>query len=61
MIGPRSCAYACAFVDLVLTGQICDISISICIGTRRTNVFVLLVLFYIYSYIYIYIYNLQHL
>ena len=35
MIGPRPCAYACAYVDPVFTGQSYDISISV--STRRTN------------------------
>ena len=33
MIGPRLCAYACAYVDPVFTSQSYDISIS----ERRTN------------------------
>ena len=37
-----SCAYACGYVDPVLTSQSYDISISI--STRRTNTSVLLVL-----------------
>ena len=28
MIGPRPCAYPCAYVDPVLNSQSCDISIS---------------------------------
>ena len=42
MIGPRPCAYACAHVDPVFTGQSYDISISI--STRRTNLSVFLCL-----------------
>ena len=42
MIGPRPCAYACAYVDPVFTGQSYDISISV--STRRTNLSVFLVL-----------------
>ena len=42
MIGPRPCAYACAYVDPVFTSQSYDISIST--GTRRTNLSVFLVL-----------------
>ena len=42
MIGPRPCAYACAYVDPVFTSQSYDISISI--STRRTNLSVFLVL-----------------
>ena len=40
MIGPRLCAYACAYVDPVFTSQSYDISIS----ERRTNSAVFLVL-----------------
>ena len=39
MIGPRPCAYSCAYVDPVFTSQSYDISTS----TRRTNLFVFLV------------------
>ena len=42
MIGPRPCAYACAYVDPVFTGQSYDINIST--RTRRTNLSVFLVL-----------------
>ena len=42
MNGPRPCAYACAYVDPVFTGQSYDISISV--STRRTNLSVFLVL-----------------
>ena len=42
MIGPRPCAYACAYVDPVFTSQSYDISIST--SPRRTNVSVFLVL-----------------
>ena len=42
MIGPWPCAYACAYVDPVFTGQSYDISIST--STRRTNLSVFLVL-----------------
>ena len=42
MIGPRPCAYACAYVDPVFTSQSYDISIST--STRRTNLSVFLVL-----------------
>ena len=44
MIGPRPCAYACAYVDPVLTNQSYNISIST--GTRRTNLSVFLVLMF---------------
>ena len=40
MIGPRPCAYACAYVDPVFTSQSYNISIS----TRRTNLSIFLVL-----------------
>ena len=39
-IGPRPCAYGCAYVDSVFTGQSYDVSTS----TRRTNLSVFLVL-----------------
>ena len=46
MIGPRPCAYACAYVDPVFTSQSYDISKNT--STRRTNftksVFLLLML-----------------
>ena len=42
MIGPRPCAYACAYVDPVFTSQSYDISIST--STRRTNLSFFLVL-----------------
>ena len=42
MIGPRPCAYACAYVDPVFTNQSYNLSISI--STRRTNLSVFLVL-----------------
>ena len=42
MIGPWPCAYACAYVDPVFTGQSYDKSIST--STRRTNLSVFLVL-----------------
>ena len=42
MIGPRPCAYSCAYVDPVFTSQSYDISITI--STRRTNLSVFLVL-----------------
>ena len=42
IIGPRPCAYACAYVDPVFTSQSYDISIST--TTRRTNLSVFLVL-----------------
>ena len=42
MIGPRPCAYSCAYVDSVFTSQSYDISITI--STRRTNLSVFLVL-----------------
>ena len=42
MIGPRPCAYACAYVDPVFTSQSYDISVST--STRRTNLSVFLVL-----------------
>ena len=42
MIGPRPCAYACAYVDPVFTSQSYDISISI--STRTTNLSVFLAL-----------------
>ena len=41
MIGPRPCAYACAYVDPVFTSQSYDISI---ITSTRTNLFVYTVL-----------------
>ena len=41
MIGPRPCAYACAYVDPVFTSQSYYISISK--STRRTNLSVFLV------------------
>ena len=41
MIGPRRCAYACAYVAPVFTSESYDISITI--STRRTNLSVLLV------------------
>ena len=47
MIGQRPCAYACAYVDPVLTGQSCGISVSL---STRTNMFVLLVE-YDYAYV----------
>ena len=40
MIGPRPCAYACAYVDPVFTSQSYDISTS----TRRTNLSVFIAL-----------------
>ena len=40
MIGPRPCAYACAYADPVFTCQSHDISISL--STRRTNLSVFL-------------------
>ena len=40
MIGPRPCAYACAYVDPVFTSQSYDISTS----TRRANLSVFLML-----------------
>ena len=42
MIGPRPCAYACAYVDPVFTSQSYQINIST--STRRTNLYVFLVL-----------------
>ena len=42
MIGPRPCAYACAYVDPVFTNQSYQINIST--STRRTNLYVFLVL-----------------
>ena len=42
MIGPRPCAYACAYVDPVFTSQSYDISIST--STRITYLLVFLVL-----------------
>ena len=42
MIGPRPCAYACAYVDPVFTSQSYDIGIST--STRRTNLSVFLAL-----------------
>ena len=42
MIGPRPCAYACAYVDPVFISQSHNISIST--NTRRTNLSVFLVL-----------------
>ena len=42
MIGPWPCAYACAYVDPVFTGQSYDISTST--NTRRTNLSIFLVL-----------------
>ena len=39
MIGPRPCAYACAYVDPVFTSQSYNVSVS----TRRTNKSVFLV------------------
>ena len=42
MIGPRPCAYGCAYVDPAFTSQSYDISIST--STRRTNLTVFLVL-----------------
>ena len=42
MIGPRPCAYACAYVDPVFTCQSYDISIST--STRWTNLSIFLVL-----------------
>ena len=42
MIGPRPCAYVCAYDDHVLTSQSYDISIST--STRRMNLYVFLVL-----------------
>ena len=41
-IGPRPCAYACAYVDPVFTCQSYDMGIST--STRRTNLSVFLVL-----------------
>ena len=41
--GPRRCAYACVYVDPVFTNQSYDLSISISISTRRTNLSVFLV------------------
>ena len=42
MIGPWPCSYACAYIDLVFTGQSYDISIST--STRWTNLSIFLVL-----------------
>ena len=42
MIGPRTCAYACPYVDPVFTSQSYNISIST--STRRTNLSIFLVL-----------------
>ena len=42
MIGPRPCAYSCAYVDPVFISQSYDISITV--STRRTNLSVFLVL-----------------
>jgi len=42
MIGPRPCAYACAYVDPVFTSQSYQININT--STRRTNLYVFLVL-----------------
>ena len=42
MIGPRPCAYACAYVAPVFTSESYDIKITI--STRRTNLSVFLVL-----------------
>ena len=44
MTGPRPCAYACAYVDPVLTSQSYNISIST--STGRTNLSVFLVLMF---------------
>ena len=46
MIGPRPCAYACAYVDPVLTSQSYNIGIST--STRRTNLSVFLVLMFMH-------------
>ena len=42
MIGPRPCAYACAYVDPVFTSQSYDVSKNT--STRRTNLSVFLAL-----------------
>ena len=44
MIGPRPCAYACAYVDPVFTSQSYDIIISISTSIRRTNLSAFLLL-----------------
>ena len=45
MIGPRPCAYACAYADPVFTSQSYDISTSI----RRANLSVFLVMLMLMS------------
>ena len=44
MIGPRLCAYACAYVDPVFTSQSYDISISTSIRRTNLSAFLLLML-----------------
>ena len=48
MIGPRPCAYACAYVDLDLTSRSYNISVST--STRRTNLSVFSCA-YVYAYV----------